>query len=290
LIDQIESTPRGLYTGAIGWLDRGGDFCLSVAIRTLVVGEGRGTMGVGAGIVLDSVAADEYAECLLKASFLTGADPGFELFETMYATRDGGVRHYDRHLARISHSVRYLGFAFDEKQLGTLVDDRCRSFDAGKPYRLRVALDKGGRITLTHAPLAPLAADSVDVLLAPDHGFAPQSSSDPLLRHKTTRRAEYDRAWHEAEALGAFDMLFFNERGELTEGGRTTVFAKLDGRWSTPPIDAGVLPGVMRAVLMEELSAVERTMTREELERAEALIVSNALRGAVKARLRLSKP
>ena len=143
---------------------------------------------------------------------------------------------------------------------------------------------------MTHAPLAPLAADSVDVLLAPDHGFAPQSSSDPLLRHKTTRRAEYDRAWHEAEALGAFDMLFFNERGELTEGGRTTVFAKLDGRWSTPPIDAGVLPGVMRAVLMEELSAVERTMTREELERAEALIVSNALRGAVKARLRLSKP
>ena len=84
-------------------------------------------------------------------------------------------------------------------------------------------------------------------------------------------------------------MLFFNERGELTEGGRTTVFAKLDGRWSTPPIDAGVLPGVMRAVLMEELSAVERTITREELERAEALIVSNALRGAVKARLRLSK-
>ena len=127
-----------------------------------------------------------------------------------------------------------------------------------------------------------MAADAVDVLLAPDHGFAPQSSSDPLLRHKTTRRAEYDRAWHEAEALGAFDMLFFNERGELTEGGRSTVFVKLDGRWSTPPIDAGVLPGVMRAVLMEELER-RRTNDRraDELERAEALIVSNALRGAV---------
>ena len=93
LIDAIESTPRGLYTGAIGWLDRGGDFCMSVAIRTLIVREGRGTMGVGAGIVLDSVAADEYAECLLKASFLTGADPGLELFETAYATRENGVRH-----------------------------------------------------------------------------------------------------------------------------------------------------------------------------------------------------
>jgi para-aminobenzoate synthetase / 4-amino-4-deoxychorismate lyase len=93
LIDAIETTPRGLYTGAIGWLDRRGDFCLSVAIRTLELDRGRGTMGVGGGIVLDSVAAGEYEECQLKARFLTGADPGFELFETTFATRDAGVRH-----------------------------------------------------------------------------------------------------------------------------------------------------------------------------------------------------
>lgn len=286
LIDAIESTPRGLYTGAIGWLDRGGDFCMSVAIRTLVVREGRGTMGVGAGIVLDSVAADEYAECLLKASFLTGADPGLELFETAYATREDGVRHIDRHLARLEQSALYLGFRFDRDGLRTRIDECCRTFDEGTPYRLRIALDKGGKITLTHAPLAPLNTETVDVLLASEHGFAPQASSDPLLRHKTTRRADYDRAWKEAESQGAFDMLFFNERGELTEGGRSTVFVKLDHRWWTPPVDAGVLPGVMRAVLLDELSAAERTITREELESAEALMVSNALRGAIKARLR----
>ena len=127
---------------------------------------------------------------------------------------------------------------------------------------------------------------TVDVLLAPEHGFAPQSSNDPLLRHKTTRRADYDRAWKAAESQGAFDMLFFNERGELTEGGRSTVFVKLDNRWWTPPIDAGVLPGVMRAVLLEELNAAERTIMQEELKSTEALILSNALRGAIKARLR----
>ena len=286
LIDAIESTPRGIYTGAIGWLNRNADFCLSVAIRTLVVGDGRGTMGIGAGIVLDSVAADEYAECLLKARFLTGADPGFELFETAYATRDAGVRHFGRHLARLAGSARYLGFSLDEAQLKALVGERCMSFDAGKPYRLRIALDKAGQITLSSAPLAPLAADTVDVLLAPDHGFAPQASGDPLLRHKTTRREAFDRAWREAEAQGAFDMLFFNERAELTEGGRSTVFVKLDGRWWTPPIEAGVLPGVMRGVLIDELGAAVRTITREELERAEALMVSNALRGGVGARLR----
>ncbi|SAK39437.1 para-aminobenzoate synthase subunit I [Caballeronia hypogeia] len=288
LIDEIESTPRGLYTGAIGWLDADGDLCLSVAIRTLVVdaAQKRGELGIGAGIVLDSVAADEYQECLLKARFLTGADPGFELFETTYATRDEGVRHYARHVARLQSSAAYLGFAFDQHALDAQVAQHCAGLDAGKPYRLRVALDKSGRIAITGAPLAPLASDTVNVLLASDRGFAPQSSGDPLLRHKTTRRADYDRAWKAAEVEGAFDMLFVNERGELTEGGRSSVFVQLDGKWFTPPIDAGVLPGVMRAVLKEELGAVERVLTIDDLQAAEAVLISNALRGALKANLK----
>ncbi|SAK42764.1 para-aminobenzoate synthase subunit I [Caballeronia glebae] len=288
LIDEIESTPRGLYTGAIGWLDASGDFCMSVAIRTLVIDAAarRGVLGIGAGIVLDSVAADEYEECLLKARFLTGADPGFELFETTFATRDEGVRHYARHAARLKGSAAYLGFAFDARALDTQVAVHCAGFEAEKPYRMRIALDKSGRVTITSAPLAPLPSDTVNVLLASDRGFAPKDSADPLLGHKTTRRADYDRAWKAAEAEGAFDMLFVNERGELTEGGRSNVFVKLDGEWCTPPIGAGVLPGVMRAVSIEELGAVERTLTPDDLLEAEDLLISNALRGAVKARLK----
>ncbi len=288
LIDEIESTPRGLYTGAIGWLDASGDFCMSVAIRTLVIDAParRGVLGIGAGIVLDSVAADEYEECLLKARFLTSMDPGFELFETCYATRDDGIRHYARHVARIKGSAAYLGFMFDEASLNQQVAEHVAGFEVGKPYRLRIALDKSGRITMTSAQLAPLPSDTVNVLLASDRGFAPQSSADPLLSHKTTRRADYDRAWKAAEAEGAFDMLFVNERGELTEGGRSSVFVKLDGKWFTPPVDAGVLPGVMRAVLIEDLGAAERTLMREDLLEAEDLLISNALRGAVKANLK----
>jgi para-aminobenzoate synthetase/4-amino-4-deoxychorismate lyase len=288
LIDEIESTPRGLYTGAIGWLDASGDFCMSVAIRTLVIDAAarRGVLGIGAGIVLDSVAADEYEECLLKARFLTGADPGFELFETTFATRDEGVRHYTRHVARLKGSAAYLGFAFDARALDTQVAAHCAGFEAEKPYRMRIALDKSGRVTITSAPLAPLSSDTVNVLLASDRGFAPKDSADPLLGHKTTRRADYDRAWKAAEVEGAFDMLFVNERGELTEGGRSNVFVKLDGKWCTPPIGAGVLPGVMRAVSIEELGAVERTLTPGDLLEAEDLLISNALRGAVKARLK----
>jgi para-aminobenzoate synthetase / 4-amino-4-deoxychorismate lyase len=289
LIDEIESTPRGIYTGAIGWLDADGDFCLSVAIRTLVIDavQKHGEMGIGAGIVLDSIAANEYDECLLKASFLTGMNPGFELFETCFATHDEGVRHYARHVTRLKASAACLGFKLDSNELETQIKACCAAFDADRSYRLRIALDKAGQLKITSAPLAPLQAQTVDVLLASDYGFAPQSSRDALLKHKTTRREDYDRAWKEAETHGAFDMLFTNERGEVTEGGRSSVFVKLGNTWFTPPIDAGVLPGVMRAVLMEELHAVERTLTLDDLCNAQDMLISNALRGAVKARLKL---
>ncbi|MDN7561486.1 bifunctional anthranilate synthase component I family protein/class IV aminotransferase [Burkholderia orbicola] len=332
LIDAIESTPRGLYTGAIGWLDAPkdeagqagaaasggvagcGDFCLSVAIRTLTldavegdgdgddtddtddtdgtgtatVGRRRGTMGVGAGIVLDSVAADEYAECELKARFLTDADPGFQLFETTAATRADGIRHLDRHLARLQRSADAFGFRFDADALRREIDARCAALDGDGPYRMKLALAKDGTFDITAAPLKPLPAGPVGVLLACEHGFAPTRASDALLLHKTTRRAEYDRAWQAAEALGGFDMLFVNERGEVTEGGRSNLFVKLDGQWVTPPLASGVLPGVMRGVLLDDpaFGAVERVVTRDDLARAQGLLLTNALRGALDAVLK----
>ncbi|MBU9519610.1 aminodeoxychorismate synthase component I [Burkholderia multivorans] len=303
LIDAIETTPRGLYTGTIGWLDAPreaaaacGDFCLSVAIRTLTLDappasapagddRRRGTMGVGAGIVLDSVAADEYAECELKARFLTDADPGFQLFETTCATRADGIRHVDRHLARLQRSADAFGFRFDADALRRAIDARCAALDGDGPYRMKLSLAKDGTLDIVAAALKPLPAGPVRVWLAAEHGFAPTRANDALLLHKTTRRADYDRAWQAAEALGGFDMLFVNERGELTEGGRSNLFVKLDGQWVTPPLASGVLPGVMRAVLLDDpaFGAVERIVTRDDLARAQALLLTNALRGAVDA-------
>ncbi|MBY4696024.1 bifunctional anthranilate synthase component I family protein/class IV aminotransferase [Burkholderia latens] len=330
LIDAIESTPRGLYTGAIGWLDAPpdvsspsptdavrtaagtsagcGDFCLSVAIRTLtldaagvdagattcardaapaVAVQWRGTMGVGAGIVLDSVAADEYAECELKARFLTDADPGFQLFETTYATCAERIRHLDRHLARLQRSADAFGFRFDADALRSTIDAHCAALDGDGAYRMKLSLAKDGTMDVVAAPLKPLPAGPVGVLLAPEHGFAPMRSDDALLLHKTTRRAEYDRAWQAAEALGGFDMLFVNERGEVTEGGRSNVFVKVDGVWATPPLSCGVLPGVMRSVLLDDpaLGAVERVLTLDEVLNAQELMICNALRGPMAVQL-----
>jgi para-aminobenzoate synthetase/4-amino-4-deoxychorismate lyase len=130
------------------------------------------------------------------------------------------------------------------------------------------------------APL-PALAGPVRVLLAD----RPTDAGDVLLRHKTTARESYDAAWRAAEAQGAFDMLFCNTRGELTEGARSNVFLKLRGRWYTPPLDAGLLPGVMRTVLLADpqWNASEMRLTLEDLRAAEQVVVCNALRGALVA-------
>jgi para-aminobenzoate synthetase/4-amino-4-deoxychorismate lyase len=317
LIAQLEAAPRGLYCGAIGWVDapqgdaRLGSFCLSVAIRTLTLGAERqglrpAQLGVGAGIVLDSRAADEFEECALKARFLTGLDPGFELFETMRA-RAQGVLLLDRHLARLAHSAQVLGFAFDRTAALALTErflSGLAGTDEASPipvaahnpaHRLRLSLAHDGRLTLTHSALAALsvaavtsphelaaASGSVGLLIATQR----LSDANPLAAHKTSLRQHYDDGVRAAEQVGAFDSLFFTEDGRLIEGGRTSVFVKLDGHWFTPPVNDGALPGVMRGVLLEDPAwqASERTLHLEDLERAEALVVCNALRGVLPAR------
>ncbi|VVD96968.1 chorismate-binding protein [Pandoraea fibrosis] len=296
LIGELEASPRGLYTGAIGWLDAReddpqalGDFCLSVAIRTLELdapdagGLRRGRLGVGAGIVLDSKAEEEREECKLKARFLSALDPGFELFETMQATRGGGVAHVERHLARLAASATYFGFRFDGAALRAQLDAVLATLVGDTVHRVRLALSHDGTVALTHAVLAPLPSDTVTVLLAQEASHT--RAADLFLRHKTTVRAQYDAAWRDAEAKGAFDRLFFNERGELTEGGRSNVFVKRDGIWMTPPLSSGVLPGVMRGVMLDDpaWSAVEAVLTRDDLVNAQAIVVCNALRGALPA-------
>lgn len=291
IIRELEPDARGIYTGAIGWFDVPhdadgvGDFCMSVPIRTLMLqapdadGTRKGEMGVGAGIVHDSEPAEEYAECKLKARFLTGLAPGFELIETMQAT-SSGCPYLELHLQRLRASAERFGFRFNEAPVRAQLQQAFATMNG--PHRLRLALAADGRCTLQSAPLAPLT-EPVRLLLSEERTAA----SDLFLAHKTTVRERYDRGWRAAEAQGAFDMLFFNTDGELTEGGRSNVFLRLDGRWYTPPLTSGVLPGVMRKVLLEDpaWNAQEHRLTLDDLHRAEEIIVCNALRGVLRATL-----
>lgn len=297
IIRELETEDRGIYTGAIGWFDpptsqeRLGDFCLSVPIRTLQLsatdpqgpqGLRSGSMGVGAGIVYDSKANEEFAECQLKAKFLTGLQPTFELFETMYATRTEGCRHLTRHLQRLQNSADFFGFAFNQAKIIDELSACCASFTSDTGYRLRLGLQADGQIQIQHAPLQTL---TTPVKLFFKNEICQTEAL--FLMHKSSHRQAYDLAWKAAEQAGGFDSLFVNHAGHVTEGGRSNLFVRIGQTWYTPPLSDGVLPGIMRAVLLEDqrLQAQEKSLTIEDVLMANEIMLCNALRGALSATL-----
>jgi para-aminobenzoate synthetase / 4-amino-4-deoxychorismate lyase len=291
LIADLESEKRGLYCGAMGWIDApseaspAGDFCLSVGIRTLLLGpqaEGRraATLGVGGGIVLDSEAGDEFAETQAKARFLTRMDPGFTLFETMRVSH-GRVRHLAQHLQRLQRSAHSLGFQLDEAGLRRALAQQLQTLAPTQTWRLRLDLHHDGRMAWQHAALAPLPAGPALLVLS-DSPLPPQEAA--LLNHKTSLRTAYDAAILKAIAHNAFDAVFVNECGEVSEGARSTLLVKLDGRWFTPPLASGVLSGVLRGRLLARYACLtEKKITLQELLSAQALCIGSALRGLQRA-------
>ncbi len=283
IIAELEQHPRGLYTGAIGYVTPTRDMCFSVPIRTVCFDQRNQAMiGIGSGIVADSVAAAEYDECLLKASFLVNAlntnityrAPTVGLIETMRAI-NGDVPLIEAHIARLTDSANTLGIDVDEAAIRRALDDEIQG--ATGETRLRLQLENDGRFTVTSAPLLPLPDNPVVILAR-----ARLNSQDPLRRHKSTRRHVYDQERARLKSIpGGYDVVFLNERGEVCEGGISNIFLELDGAMVAPALSSGVLPGVMRAKLIGEWNATERTLTIDDLKRASRVFMCNAVRGPV---------
>jgi para-aminobenzoate synthetase/4-amino-4-deoxychorismate lyase len=292
LIQELESEPRNLYCGAIAWFDPSsdaglGDLGMSVVIRTLELEKNQHfQMGVGGGITIDSESADEWHECQTKAGFLYALQDQSEpigLFETI-RIEQGKACHIDMHLERIAKSASELNIKFDLNKAIGLIKETCSQLDVHLIHRMRLDLSAEGLLSVKTAVIQNLEPGPVlwaSDLLATD---TTMSSTDQLLGHKVTRRKLYDQAWLAAEKLGAFDALFMNERGFVTEGGRSNVFIKKDGQWITPPLASGCLPGVMRSIVLKDskYQAIEQNITRRDVLNAEEVIFTNALRGIVK--------
>ena len=296
LIEQLETAApdphhRGLYTGAIGWLANGTDaahlqLCLSVPIRTIELrphagGGFHARLPVGAGITIDSDAGAEWDECQLKAEFARHDMAGLELIETL-RVEAGHAALWPDHRARLCASARTLGLPLDTARLDAGFSAQLAALDPAQTWRLRLALAADGQLHWRSAMLAALPGNGpVQVLLAD----TPVTTPTWLLGHKTSLRQQYDAAIACAEAVGAFDMLFFDADGWLTEGARSNVFVQLDGHWFTPPANGHLLPGVMRARLLADpqLAARQRPIHRNELAAASKLLLCNALRGAMPA-------
>ena len=293
IIGSLETAPRSLYTGSIGFLNPcsggiGFEGTLNVVIRTLTLsprsdGLWQGEYGVGSGIVADSDPQAEWRECGWKARFLTELRPDFAVFETL-RVENGQCALLNRHLGRLKTAAAALNLPLPP-DYETQIRNRIAALP-DTPARLKITLSSDG-LAFASAAIADLDTPQ-RVTVSPE--TLPRR--DYLRRFKTTRRAIFDAGWQAAEKQGAFDSLFFNSDDLLLEGGRSNVFVKHHGRWLTPAADLDILCGVMRQEVLDNPqlylgadSVSETHITREMLLEAEAIRLTNALRGVLAAKL-----
>jgi para-aminobenzoate synthetase/4-amino-4-deoxychorismate lyase len=258
IINELERFPRGAYTGAIGLLKPGGDCVFNVAIRTVVIDSESGvaTFGVGGGVTIDSTAEREYEECLVKSRFLHATPVEFQLFESILL-ENGDYFLLEEHLARLKDSAEYFGFAFPLTRINADLERIAIENPKGS-LKVRLMLWKEGRVETE----VMLLGEIKSVALAPE----PVNSSDRFLFHKTTRRP------------GGDGLVFWNERGEVTESSIANVVVPIDGELFTPPIECGLLPGTFRNYLLAQGTIKERVITIDEFQRAPEFFLINSIR------------
>jgi para-aminobenzoate synthetase/4-amino-4-deoxychorismate lyase len=287
IIAALEGWARGVYTGAIGHIAPDGDAAFSVPIRTLVIADGIARMGIGSGVVADSDGPGEWDESLLKAAFLEDPKDRPSLIETLLWERAGGHWLLDQHLDRLRESAAYFVYPFDDATIRDALALAAESYSPDTDQRVRLLLAPSGEVSVTAAAVdveggrAALRAEPPTVAWA----AGAVNSANPYLAHKTTRRGAYDRALKAATAAGHWDLLFVNERGEVTEGARSTLFLHKDGRWLTPPVSSGLLPGVFRRHFMTGTHVEVRPLTPDDVRTADRVCLANAVWGMVDVRL-----
>ena len=273
IIAELESSPRRVYCGSIGYIAPNRKTRFNVAIRTALVDKKnqKAEYGIGGGIVWDSTSADEYGEALLKARVLTDRpQKEFSLFETLLWTPEDGYFLLDRHIARIMDSAAYFDFTTGvetEKRIRELLDKSIS--DSASTKRVKILMDSQGALSCEVREFQP--NDKVfKVCLAKE----PVNSNDRFLFHKTTHRDGYDKA----VIPGFDDVLLYNEQDELTEFTIGNLVVKMNGEFFTPPVECGLLAGTLRAELVASGEVKERILSKQDAARFEAVFLINSLR------------
>lgn len=284
IVRQLETTPRGIYTGSLGFLSPAGPgrprrASFNVAIRTALVDRHhrRVHFGTGGGIVWDSDPESEYEECRTKTRILRSPPP-FSLIETLRWRPTSGYRRFEQHFRRLLASARHFGFTFDPQALRQRL---CLppGGQGGLHLRVRWSLHRDGRCEVESFPFAVEPRRRWTLRL----DDRPVDASNPFLFHKTTHRRVYDEA--RQRHPGVDEVVLWNERRELTEGLRTNLVLRLGKRWWTPRQESGLLAGVMRQCLIGRGRLQEATLPVEALTEADDIYLINSLRGILEGRL-----
>ncbi len=277
IINDFESTPRGVYCGAMGYFEPGGNAKFNVSIRTAAIESGKGIFGAGGGIIADSEPELEYKELKLKAKFLTEPGDDSRIIETMLY--DGYYNLLEEHLYRMESSVQYFDFIFDRDGARKKLKKLRRKLKGGK-NKIRLLCAASGGISVSEYPVGNYPAE-FKITLSDKHPH----SADKFLYHKTTNRDIYNRELKKAQKAGFYDVVFFNQNSCLTEGARTNVYMKKNGRVLTPSAECGLLNGITRKDMIEKGKVEEKRLYKKDLISADAVYISNSIIGFKKALL-----
>lgn len=278
IINSLEKEQRGIYTGSIGLLTKE-KAIFNVAIRTITIQKNskKGELGLGSGVVWDSDPEKEFIETNLKSKFLTEPDEHFEIFETMLV-RNGDVVFLKEHFQRMKAASGYFLFNFNEKRMRKEIRKVLSNIENQKKYKLKINLNKTGKIK-THLKEIVSDQSEIKIILSASR----TNSQNKFQYFKTTNRKLYDQEFGFYHSKGFFDVIYLNERGELTEGTRTNIFINQGSMTITPSLRSGILPGIYRKYLLKQNTNIkERSVTIQDLISAEEIILTNSVRGEVK--------
>jgi para-aminobenzoate synthetase / 4-amino-4-deoxychorismate lyase len=284
ILRELEKGERGVYCGAIGYASPDGRAVFSVPIRTLEKKRGASAWRyrVGSGIVWDSTRKAEWEECANKCSFLTMPATEFKIFESILFTK-GKFLYLGGHKTRLFDAARYFGVSAAVAQWEvTAAEIRAALFGSLAHHKVRILLDKSGIFTWDHSTIDGRPFDEPQTILL---AKTPVDSSSPFLFHKTTIRPWYAEAAALIARHGCFDVIHANRAGYVTEGSRCNLFAQINGTLYTPPVECGLLPGVLRGRLLRAGRCRERLLTFTDLRKAEELFCGNSVRGLVRVRV-----
>ncbi|MBB2480206.1 aminodeoxychorismate synthase component I [Bacillus sp. APMAM] len=278
IISELEETPREVYCGAIGYITPNNEAVFNVPIRTVVIDNKSktATYGVGGGITWDSTSKDEYNEMITKASLLTVKRPSFELLESI-KLENGKYELLDNHIERLQNSARYFGFSIDmekvQKNLKQFADSH-----SDDSMKVRLIVSKNGHVKINGEMISPITDNQIVSIAS-----TPINKNDPFFYHKTTNRKIYID--HKSEHPESFDVLLWNQEGEITEFTNGNIVVELDGTFWTPPQECGLLAGTFRQTLLEKGELKEKIITLKEIQEATRTWFINSVRGWIEVRL-----
>ena len=278
IIKELEESDRGAYCGSIGYIDPEGTACFNVGIRTIILKEGELRYNVGSGLVMDSDASDEYAECILKADVLKKQNS--EILETFLWQPRTGVKNFSQHKKRLIKTANELKYPFKEVHFQNAIKS---IISVDKPQRVRLALNNLGEFNIQQSDYEPYQINSEVTFSLSKY---PLSDKVQVTRHKVSDRNFYDGERNRIRKLTEADeVIFLNNKNEICEGSYTSIFIKKNGVLVTPPLSSGLLPGILRADLLEKKQAIEGILTITDIIEADEVFLGNSLRGLMKAKL-----